>query len=172
MDTETRVARGLGVVFGGGAVFGDLTVEANLRAGGQLLAKAPTTLASRIEEGYGLFPRLAERRSALGVQLSGGEQQMLALAKAFVLRPRLLCIDELSLGLAPVLVGRLLDSLRAFRAAGTTLLLVEQSVNVALSVADRIGYFERGEVRAVLEAEDARRRPDLLHALFLKGERA
>jgi branched-chain amino acid transport system ATP-binding protein len=83
--TEERVRRGLGVVFAGQSVFPALTVDANLAAGGQLLDRA--TLEERLAETWALFPRLAERRSALGVELSGGEQQMLALAKAFLLRP-------------------------------------------------------------------------------------
>jgi ABC-type branched-subunit amino acid transport system ATPase component len=170
LTTEARVERSMNFVFGGQAVFADLTVDDNLIASGQLLRHDPSVLKARIAEAFELFPRLHERRRALALQLSGGEQQMLGLAKAFVLKPKLLFIDELSLGLAPTLVARLLDVLRRFRAEGTTLVLVEQSVAVALSIADRLVYFERGAPRAVITADDARAEPALLQNLFLKGD--
>jgi branched-chain amino acid transport system ATP-binding protein len=163
--TEERVRRGLGVVFAGQSVFPALTVDANLAAGGQLLDRA--TLEERLAETWALFPRLAERRSALGVELSGGEQQMLALAKAFLLRPRLLAIDELSLGLAPTLVARLLDAVRRFRDGGSTVLLIEQSVRVSAAVADRVALFERGQLRLVRDAAEVRAHPELLYELAL-----
>jgi ABC-type branched-subunit amino acid transport system ATPase component len=164
---EERVQRRLVIVFGGHAVFGELTVDDNLTVGGQLLHRTPNLLEERRAEAYEIFPRLAERKKALAVQLSGGEQQMLALAKAFLLQPRVLCIDELSLGLAPTLVARLLDVVRRFRQSGITVLLVEQSVRVALSIADRCAWFERGEVREIRDAAELRERPELLHELFL-----
>ena len=165
--TEERVRRGLGVVFAGQSIFPALSVDANLAAGGQLLDRA--TLEARLPEVWELFPRLAERRGALGVELSGGEQQMLALAKAFLLRPRLLAIDELSLGLAPSLVGRLLDAVRQFRADGTTILLIEQSVRVSAAVADRVALFERGQLRLVRDGAEVRAHPELLYELALSG---
>ena len=167
LATEERVRRGLGVVFAGQSVFPSLTVDANLAAGGQLLERS--TLEERLGEVWALFPRLAERRSALGVELSGGEQQMLALAKAFLLRPRLLAIDELSLGLAPTLVGRLLDAVRRFRDEGTTILLIEQSVRVSAAVADRVALFERGQLRLVRSGAEVRAHPELLYELALSG---
>jgi ABC-type branched-subunit amino acid transport system ATPase component len=166
MPTEERVRRGLGVVFGGAAVFGDLTVEANLRAGADLIAADPAQVRARIDGVFDVFPRLAERRGSLGAQLSGGEQQMLALGKALLLEPKLLCIDELSLGLAPALVDRLLEVLRARKASGTAVLLVEQSVRVALTVADRAAYFERGRVVAVEDTAKLLKDPKRLHRLF------
>ena len=171
LSTEARAGRGMAVVFGGRAVFGDLTVDNNLRAAGELLVERPGLLDDRIEAVLGFFPRLAERRTALGAQLSGGEQQMLALAKALLLEPTLLCIDELSLGLAPVLVDRLLDVLRRQRDAGTTILLVEQSVRVAMAIADRCAYFERGQVRALEDTPTLLAKPALLRKLFF-GEHA
>jgi branched-chain amino acid transport system ATP-binding protein len=165
--TEERVRRGLGVVFAGQSIFPSLSVDANLAAGGQLLDRA--TLEERLAEAWALFPRLAERRGALGVELSGGEQQMLALAKAFLLRPRLLAIDELSLGLAPSLVGRLLDAVRRFRDGGTTILLIEQSVRVSAAVADRVALFERGQLRLVRDGAEVRAHPELLYELALSG---
>jgi branched-chain amino acid transport system ATP-binding protein len=166
---EARARLGLVTVFGGAAVFGDMTVDANLRAGGDQLRNEPDLLAARVAEVFAVFPRLVERRSALAAQLSGGEQQMLALGKALLLEPRLLCLDELSLGLAPALVARLLDVLRARRNAGGTVLMVEQSVNVALDVADRIGYFERGTVCHIEDAAELRADPERLHRLYFGG---
>jgi ABC-type branched-subunit amino acid transport system ATPase component len=167
LPTEERVRRGLGVVFAGQSIFPALSVDANLAAGGQLLDGA--TLEARLADVWELFPRLAERRRALGVELSGGEQQMLALAKAFLLRPRLLAIDELSLGLAPSLVGRLLDAVRRFRDDGTTILLIEQSVRVSAAVADRVALFERGQLRLVRDGAEVRAHPELLYELALSG---
>ena len=167
VPTEERVRRGLGVVFAGQSVFPSLSVDANLAAGGQLLDRP--TLEERLADVWMLFPRLAERRTALAVELSGGEQQMLALAKAFILRPRLLAIDELSLGLAPSLVGRLLDAVRRFRDDGTTVLLIEQSVRVSAAVADRVALFERGQLRLVRDGAAVRAHPELLYELALNG---
>ena len=167
MPTEERVRRGLGVVFAGQSVFPSLSVDANLAAGGQLLDRS--LLEERLGDVWALFPRLSERRTALGVELSGGEQQMLALAKAFLLRPRLLAIDELSLGLAPSLVGRLLDAVRRFRDDGTTVLLIEQSVRVSAAVSDRVALFERGQLRLTRDAALVRAHPELLYELALSG---
>jgi branched-chain amino acid transport system ATP-binding protein len=167
LPTEERVRRGLGVVFAGQSIFPSLSVDANLAAGGQLLDRS--ALEERLADVWALFPRLAERRSALGVELSGGEQQMLALAKAFLLRPRLLAIDELSLGLAPTLVGRLLDAVRRFRDDGTTILLIEQSVRVSAAVADRVALFERGRLRLVRHGAEVRAHPEVLYDLALSG---
>ena len=164
---EERVAKGMSVVFGGQALFPDLTVEANLLAGGQLLHRQGDALEERMAEAFTIFPALERRRRSLAVQLSGGEQQMLALAKAFLLRPRLLCIDELSMGLAPTLVSRLLEVVRSFKAAGSTVLLVEQSINVAASIADRAAFFEKGEVRHVGPSRELLESPEMLQSMFL-----
>jgi ABC-type branched-subunit amino acid transport system ATPase component len=169
LPPEARARRGIATVFGGNAVFGDMTVDANLRAAGDQLRNDAELLAARVANVFTIFPRLVERRSALAAQLSGGEQQMLALGKALLLEPRVLCVDELSLGLAPALVARLLDVLRDRRAAGGTTLLVEQSVNVALDVADRIAYFERGRVCAIDDASALRADPERLHRLYFGG---
>ncbi|HAP74866.1 MAG TPA: hypothetical protein DCR14_02145, partial [Acidimicrobiaceae bacterium] len=98
---------------------------------------------------------------------SGGEQQMLALSKAFILRPRVLLIDELSLGLAPKVVAELLDAVRELHRDGVSVVLVEQSVNVALSVADRAYFMERGKVQFEGRAADLAGRSDLLRSVFL-----
>lgn len=163
---EERVAKGIVSVFAGEAVFPDLTVDANLRVGGHLLDAGE--LRERTESVYELFPRLLERRSSLAVQLSGGEQQMLALGKAFLLRPKILCIDELSLGLAPALVNRLVDALGRFRELGVSILLVEQAAAVAARIADRAAFMERGEIRTVGPAAEILS-ADVLRELFLTG---
>lgn len=163
---EERVEKGVASVFAGEAVFPDLNVEANLRVGGHLIDQRE--LPGRIEEVYELFPRLLERRSSLAVQLSGGEQQMLALGKAFLLRPKVLCIDELSLGLAPALVNRLVDALGRFRQRGTSILLVEQAAGVAARIANRAAFMERGEIRVVGPANEILS-AEVLQKLFLTG---
>jgi ABC-type branched-subunit amino acid transport system ATPase component len=94
---------------------------------------------------------------------------MLGLATAFIMRPRLLLIDELSLGLAPIVVGELLDMVRTINAAGTAVVLVEQSVNVALSVVEHAYFMEKGEIRFDGRASDLLARPDLLRSVFLEG---
>ena len=151
MPAARRVERGLVTVFAGRSTFPDLTVTENLRVTGHTLRSRPGLLDERITEVLELFPRLAERRSSTASQLSGGEQQMLAVARAFLLHPAVLCIDELSLGLAPALVDRLADAVRAFRERGGTVLLVEQSMAVLLQAADRVALMERGTIRQVLD---------------------
>jgi branched-chain amino acid transport system ATP-binding protein len=110
---------------------------------------------------------LAERRNQPAAALSGGEQQMLALAKAIILQPRVLLIDELSLGLAPSVVGELLGIVREINQRGTTVVVVEQSINVALSLADRAYFMERGRVQFEGATADLVERDDLLRSVFL-----
>ena len=150
-----RVERGLVTVFAGSSTFPDLSVTENLKVTGYTLRDQPGVLDERIAEVLALFPRLAERRSSTASQLSGGEQQMLALARAFLLHPDVLCIDELSLGLAPTLVDRLSEAVRDFRTRGGSVLLVEQSIPVLRNAADRVALMERGTVRQVLGDVDA-----------------
>jgi ABC-type branched-subunit amino acid transport system ATPase component/MFS family permease len=166
---ERTVARGIVQVPGGRGVFPRLTVEDNLAMGGFLLRKDKALLASRTAEVLDLFPRLRERyRQPAGV-LSGGERQMLTLAQSFLLKPKLLLIDELSLGLAPTVVQELLVALREINAAGTAVVLVEQSVNVALTLADRAYFMEKGEVRFSGPTSELLHRADLLRSVFLEG---
>ncbi|MDA3012260.1 MAG: ATP-binding cassette domain-containing protein, partial [Actinomycetota bacterium] len=115
------------------------------------------------------FPILRERADQRAGSMSGGQQQMLALAKAVMLEPELLCIDELSLGLAPVVVQDLLQVVERLKAQGLTMVIVEQSVNVALSIADRAVFMERGQVKFEGPAQDLLERGDLLRAVFLSG---
>ncbi|HZU71351.1 MAG TPA: ATP-binding protein, partial [Acidimicrobiales bacterium] len=169
LDPERRLRLGIAQIPGGRAVFGSLTVAENLRSFGYSVRKNRSYAESAIERCFDVFPRLAERRNSLAATLSGGEQQMLALSKALILRPALLMIDELSLGLSPVIVGQLLEMVRAINAEGTALILVEQSVNIALSLVDHAYFMEKGEVRFDGSAADLLARDDLLRAVFLQG---
>jgi branched-chain amino acid transport system ATP-binding protein len=166
---ERTVERGIVQVPGGRGVFPGLTVSDNLDMGAFLLRKNRSLVAQRRAEVLELFPRLAERMSQLAGSLSGGERQMLTLAQSFLLRPRLLLVDELSLGLAPTVVQELLDAVRAMNAAGVSIVLVEQSVNVALTLADRAYFMEKGEVRFSGPTAELLARPDLLRSVFLEG---
>jgi branched-chain amino acid transport system ATP-binding protein len=123
----------------------------------------------RLERALELFPVLRERQHELAGNLSGGQQQMLALSQAFIAKPRLLMIDELSLGLAPVVVEQLLQIVRDIHAGGATVILVEQSVNVALTVAERAVFMEKGEVRFSGPTAELLDRPDVLRSVFLAG---
>jgi branched-chain amino acid transport system ATP-binding protein len=116
-----------------------------------------------------LFPRLDERRKQRAGDLSGGERQMLTIAGAFLLRPKLLMIDELSLGLAPAVVQELLAAVKGMNKDGTTIVIVEQSVNVALTLADRAYFLEKGEVRFDGKTADLLKRDDLVRSVFLEG---
>lgn len=170
LSVEARVRRGITQVPGGRAVFGPMTVLDNLRSYAYALDRKDTTAA--IDRVLETFPRLEERRNQNAELLSGGEQQMLALAKAVMLQPRLLLIDELSLGLAPVIVGQLLEIVRSINATGTAVVLVEQSVNIALNLADHAYFMERGAVQFDGKSKDLLGRDDLLRAVFLDGAKA
>jgi ABC-type branched-subunit amino acid transport system ATPase component len=170
LDAESRVRRGISQVPGGRAVFGSLTVIDNLRSYAYTLDRRRVDPA--IDRALAAFPRLEERRNQAAGTLSGGEQQMLAMAKALMLEPRLLLIDELSLGLAPIIVGQLLDVVRDINATGTAVVLVEQSVNIALHLADHAFFMERGAVQFDGRSTDLLAREDLLRAVFLDGAAA
>ncbi|HVU61283.1 MAG TPA: MFS transporter [Mycobacteriales bacterium] len=169
LDAERRVRLGISQIPGGRAVFRRMTVVENLRGFGYTLGADKRTIDDAIERCLTAFPRLAERKASLGATLSGGEQQMLGLCKALILEPKLLLIDELSLGLAPVVVGQLLDLVREINAAGTAVVLVEQSVNIALSLVDHAYFMEKGEMRFDGKAGELLARDDLLRAVFLEG---
>ncbi|MDQ1446356.1 MAG: hypothetical protein QOI20_2820 [Acidimicrobiaceae bacterium] len=157
-----NAARGIAVMPGGTATFGALTVADNLRAAAWSLHAE-----DRIEAVLDLFPALRERLDTPAASLSGGEQQMVGLAQAFVMQPRLFLIDELSLGLAPAVIEDLLGVIRSLAAAGTTVVLVEQSLNVALTVADRAVFLESGRVRFDGATAELLARPELVRAVFL-----
>jgi branched-chain amino acid transport system ATP-binding protein len=167
VPTDRIAASGFALMPGGRGVFPTLTVNDNLRLATWLLRSDPAGAAAAREEMLDLFPVLRERLGIMAGNLSGGEQQMLSLAMAFVTRPKVLCIDELSLGLAPTVVAQLCDRVRAIHAAGTTVVLVEQSVNVALLLAERAVFLEKGEVHFRGPTADLLERPDLLRSVFI-----
>ncbi|MBI1350269.1 MAG: MFS transporter [Actinomycetales bacterium] len=167
IDAERRVGLGIVQVPGGKAMFEGLTVDEHLKAYAWSVRADRARTHAAIDLAYGTFPSLRDARLRNASSLSGGQQQMLAMTKALIQRPRLLCIDELSLGLAPVVVSQLLDLVREINADGTAIVLVEQSVNVALSIATRAYFLEKGRFRFDGPAEDLRGRSDLLRAVFL-----
>jgi ABC-type branched-subunit amino acid transport system ATPase component len=165
VPAERLVRLGVAMVPGGKAVFPDLTVLENIEVGSQLLD--PATAASRMERELERFPilrGLARRRAAT---LSGGEQQCLAIAKAMLLDCRLLCIDELSLGLSPLAVDEVIAVLRGVNAAGVAMLIVEQSLNVAAAICTRALFLEKGTVRFEGSPSELAQRGDLARAVFL-----
>src|SRR5437763_8077636 len=159
---------GIVQVPGGKAVFPTLTVAEHYKAGEWLYARqSADVVAERTEKVLQMFPRVKERWGNLAGDLSGGEQQQLAIGMAFVAQPKLLVIDELSLGLAPIIVERLLDAVRAIHAEGATVVLVAQSVNVALTLASRAYFMEKGQVRFEGATADLLHRDDALRSVFL-----
>jgi branched-chain amino acid transport system ATP-binding protein len=143
---DAIVARGLRHVPEGRRIFSTLTVDENLDLGGYLEHADTVGRARRLERVYSLFPRLSERRNQLGGTLSGGEQQMLAIGRALMTDIKLLALDEPSMGLAPLLVRMIFDTLATIRAAGTAVLLVEQNARRALRLADRAYVLESGRI--------------------------
>ena len=168
-DANTTARLGIVQVPGGRGIFPSLTVGENLRASCWLYRKDRAYTQDATEQVLAQFPVLRDRWSTPAGNLSGGEQQMLSLGQAFVSRPRLLLIDELSLGLAPTVVEHLLDIVRAIHDNGTTVVLVEQSVNTALRLADRALFMEKGEVRYSGPTADLLNQPEILRAVFLQG---
>ena len=165
---ELRVAQGMVQVPGGEAIFPTMSVKENLDIWCELIDD-PTKRKAARERVYRVFPNIEERLDQRAGSLSGGQQQMLALSKALLLEPDLLLIDELSLGLAPVVVQELLAVVERLKSEGLTMVIVEQSVNVALAVADRAIYMERGEVKFSGPAHELLDHEELLHAVFLSG---
>jgi branched-chain amino acid transport system ATP-binding protein len=148
------VALGLGHVPEGRRMFGALTVEENLRLGGYLIRRDGATLAQRMDGVYQTFPRLGERRGQLAGTLSGGEQQMLAIARALMLRPRIIVLDEPSMGLAPKLVRAIFGMIAHICNEGTSILLVEQNARQALRIAHRAYVLESGRIALAGSARD------------------
>lgn len=166
VPAEQMVRKGVVLVSGGKAVFSDLTVEENLQVQATTLGARTAARAARTRV-YDLFPRLAERLSQKAGSMSGGEQQQLALAKAVMLDPKLLCIDELSLGLAPVVVQELLGVVGEIHRQGTTVVLVEQSLNIAAELCQRAVFMEKGAVRFEGSPRELLERDDIARAVFL-----
>ena len=167
VDIEEISRRGVGLLAGGRMTFPGLSVVENLRVGSHHLRRDRTAQRDAIERALQLFPILAQRRAQRAGTLSGGEQQMLALARVLMTSPRLLLIDELSLGLAPRAVEDLLGVVRAANDEGTTVVLVEQSVNLATTLADHAVFLERGQVRFDGPTTELMERDDLLRPVFL-----
>jgi branched-chain amino acid transport system ATP-binding protein len=151
LPPHVRVARGIAQVPEGRQVFSPLSVEDNLRLGA--IRRGGADVQRDLDRMFSLFPVLAERRSRAAGGLSGGQQQMLAIGRALMSGPKLLLLDEPSMGLAPILVDQILDTVVALRKEGMTILLVEQNVTAALAIADRAYVIETG--RIVLSGECA-----------------
>ena len=144
MSTHHIMRRGIAISPEGRRVFKDLTVTENLQMGGFFLNKAE--IADGIEHVFKLFPRLKERSLQRSGTMSGGEQQMLAIGRALMSKPRLLLLDEPTLGLAPLIIAQIFEIIQTIRAAGVTVFLVEQNANRALQIADRGYVLETGKV--------------------------
>jgi branched-chain amino acid transport system ATP-binding protein len=139
-------------------IFGSLNVEENL-----ILAGLTATQRWPLDRIYAMFPRLKERRGSRGTDLSGGEQQMLAIARALIREPKILLLDEPFEGLAPIIVHDLLATCRTLAEAGQTILIVEQNISAAMTLADRIYIINNGHIIESLAAQAVRSQPELLH---------
>lgn len=167
VPAERKVTRGLVLIPGGRAVFPDMSVEENLQMQALTVRKNRSWVRERRDLVMDTFPRLAERRSQPAGYLSGGEQQQLALAKALILDPKVLCIDELSLGLAPVIVSDLMEIVSRIHRSGVALLVVEQSLNIAAELCPRTVFMEKGQIRFEGRTAELLERDDIARAVFL-----
>jgi branched-chain amino acid transport system ATP-binding protein len=168
MRPERIRQAGVAIVPEGRRLLPDLTVEDNMRVATYALGR--DAAKSGIEYAVELFPHLQARWKAVARTLSGGEQQMVVLAQALVSRPKVMLVDELSLGLAPVIVQRLMPALEDAAERGVGVLLIEQFVHVALSLAKTAYVLENGRIRYQGTAEELKSRPDVLHSAYLTGE--
>ena len=171
-SAEQIVRDGVALMPGGRAVFPTLRVADHLRLATWTFRKDRAAIEERLSAVHELFPVLADRRDQLAGDLSGGEQQQLALAMTLLLQPRVLLIDELSLGLSPLVVAALCDVVRALNRQGVTVVVVEQSVNVALTLAERAVFLEKGSVRFEGPTRELLERPDILRSVFIEGAAA
>jgi branched-chain amino acid transport system ATP-binding protein len=169
LEPEESAALGIILMPGGKSIFPTLTVHENLEMAAWLYDKDRAYVEGARSRVFEIFPVLQQRLDQQAGSLSGGEQQMLSLAQAFIAKPKLLMIDELSLGLAPVIVQQLLRIVEDIHDSGTTVVLVEQSVNVALTVARHAYFMEKGEVRFNGSTEELLNRRDILRSVFLEG---
>jgi len=158
---------GVAVVPEGRRLLSQLTVEDNLAVACYALGKEDA--ASGLAWALDLFPELKQRHDTPASSLSGGEQQMLVLAQALVSKPRFVLIDELSLGLAPVVIKRLMPTIREVAASGVGVLLIEQFATVALGLANRVHVMDRGRIEYSGSAAELKENPDLLHSSYLLG---
>lgn len=159
-----RARLGIALVPEGRRVFAPLSVEENLELGAY--GANGNERRRRIAEVYELFPRLGERKKSLSGYLSGGEQQMLAFGRALAARPKLILMDEPSMGLAPSIVDLVMDSVKAIAQTGLGILMVEQNVTAALEIGDRAAIIERGKVVAEDDAKILREQPSVLKSLL------
>ncbi|MBQ1804941.1 MAG: ABC transporter ATP-binding protein, partial [Oscillospiraceae bacterium] len=166
VPTHKLVARGLAHVPEGRRIFAQMTVEENLDMGA--FTRPGSEVAEAKARVFDQFPRLKERRTQVAGTLSGGEQQMLAMGRALMSRPKLLMLDEPSMGLAPILVEQIFDIIRELHKAGTTILLVEQNAQMALSVADRAYVLETGRITLSGTGAELARSPEVKKA-YLGG---
>ena len=168
LPTPAIVRAGIAQVPERRQLFGTMTVEENLRMGAYMVSDR-RTIAGALDEQFAKFPVLGQRRRQLARTLSGGEQQMLAIARSAMSRPRLLLLDEPSLGLAPLLVARIMEQIVALRAAGGTVLIVEQNAHAALAIADRGYVLENGRIVASGTARELLHSPAIQDA-YLGGQ--
>jgi ABC-type branched-subunit amino acid transport system ATPase component len=166
VPAESLSSAGLVLIPSGRAVFADMTVDENLQIQALALRKDRSLLSERKQVAMQTFPRLAERLHQQAGRLSGGEQQQLVLARALMLNPKLLCIDELSLGLAPVVVSELMENVRSLNASGITTIVVEQSLNIAAQLCERAVFLEKGHVRFEGRTMDLLEQDDIARAVF------
>ena len=169
VPTNEIAERGIVMMPGGRSVFPTLSVRENLRLAAWLKRKDSAAVRDAEERVLSMFPRLADRAGTMAGNLSGGEQQMLAISQALIPDPKLLLIDELSLGLAPTIVGMLIDVVQQIHETGLTIVVVEQSVNVALRLAERAVFMEKGEFRFTGPTAELLERPDILRSVFIEG---
>ncbi|MEN3272208.1 MAG: branched-chain amino acid transport system ATP-binding protein livF [Actinomycetota bacterium] len=172
LEPEESFQHGLVQVPGGRGIFPGLTVKENFDVAVWAGRRPKAEANAAVEEVLDIFPSLRKRWDQKAAVLSGGEAQMLTLGQALIAKPKLLMIDELSLGLAPVVVEELLKIVRRINADGTAVILVEQSVNVALTVAERACFMEKGEIRYTGPTSELLDRPDILRSVFLSGASA
>jgi branched-chain amino acid transport system ATP-binding protein len=172
LPTDEIAARGVVMMPGGRSVFPTLTVRDNLRLAAWLKRKDAGAVREAEERVLSLFPGLAARLEQMAGNLSGGEQQMLAISQALIPDPKLLLIDELSLGLAPTIVGQLIEVVHQIHETGLTIVVVEQSINVALRLAQRAVFMEKGEFRFTGSTQELLDRPDILRSVFIAGAAA
>ncbi len=162
VHASDMVKHGMALCPEGRRIFQEMTVQENLEMGG--FSRPDKEIPASIEEMFVRFPRLKERQKQIAGTLSGGEQQMLAMARALMSKPRLLMLDEPSMGLAPILVEQIFDIICELHKAGTTILLVEQNAQMALSVADRAYVLETGKISMSGSAESLLHNDDVRKA--------
>ena len=167
VPAHKRAGMGIGYVPEGRRVFGKLTVDENLRMGAYEL-KDKAQIAKNIEMVYSIFPRLGERAKQLASTMSGGEQQMLAIARALMLNPKMLLIDEVSMGLMPIMVNTCFEVIKQLNDEGITVLVVEQNANKALKIADRGYVLETGNI-VISDTAENMRKDDTVQKAYLGG---